>query len=137
MVTYFRHKQCFICRFLVFSFLVFSVYKNLKSDYHLLFHSILVQFYVCQACKLYFYFGYVQNYGQYLYSSILSKQWKCPSCMQLLLKIRCSHCTQNCLVFFSTFLYVLAKPLFCDENILCLCIYFVKKTAQLILEKLS
>ena len=26
--------------------------------------------YICQVCKLYFYFGHVQNFGQYLYLSV-------------------------------------------------------------------
>ena len=36
-------------------------------------------YYICQVCKLYFYFGQVQNFGQYLYFSVFSKQWKCPT----------------------------------------------------------
>ena len=88
ITTYFEHGQCFIWGFLVFSFLVFSVYKNPKSNHHLLFLAIfpdleMLQFlsvnYICQVCKLYFYFGHVQNFGQYLYLSICIKKWKCPT----------------------------------------------------------
>ena len=35
--------------------------------------------YICQVCKLYFYFGHVRNFGQYLYLSVFNKQWKCPT----------------------------------------------------------
>ena len=35
--------------------------------------------YICQACKLYFYFGHIQNFGPYVYLSVLSKEWKCPT----------------------------------------------------------
>ena len=78
----------FYLRFLVFIFLVFSVYKNLKSNQHLLFLATfadleMLQFwsvyYICQVFKLYFYFGQVQNFRQYLYFSVFSKQWKCPT----------------------------------------------------------
>ena len=30
--------------------------------------------YICQVCKLYFYFGPVRNFGQYLYLSVFNKQ---------------------------------------------------------------
>ena len=36
IITYFGHRQCFIRRFLDFSFLAFNFYKNLKSNHHLL-----------------------------------------------------------------------------------------------------
>ena len=56
--------------------------------------------YICQVCKLYFYFGHVRNFGQYLYLSVFSKQWKCTTfsfceicCIAILLKT----------VFFGTF----------------------------------
>ena len=67
----------------VFSIQFFSAYTNLKSNHHLLFLAIfldlkMIQFwsvnYVCQVCKLYFYFGHVQKFGQYLYLSAFSKQ---------------------------------------------------------------
>ena len=70
--------------FSIYFFLVFSVYKNPKSNQHLLFLAIfpdskMLQFWsvncICQVYKLYFYFGYVWNFGQYLYLSVLSKQW--------------------------------------------------------------
>ena len=73
----------FYLRFLVFSFVVFRVHKNRKFNYHLLFLAIFpdlekLQFwsvnYIWQFCKLYYYFGHVQSYGQYLYLSIFSKQ---------------------------------------------------------------
>ena len=61
-----------------FYYLVFIVYKNLKSK-HPFFVAIfrvleMLQFssvnYMCQVCELYFYFQCVQNFGQYLYLSI-------------------------------------------------------------------
>ena len=30
--------------------------------------------YICQVCKLYFYFGHVQNCGQYLYLSVFNSE---------------------------------------------------------------
>ena len=69
-------------RVLVFSFLVFSVYKNIKSN-HLLRLAIfpdleMIQFwsvnYVCQVCKLYSYFVHAQKFAQFLYFSVFSKQ---------------------------------------------------------------
>ena len=86
-MTYFEQGQCFICRFLLFSFLDFSVYKNLQSD-HILFLAIFPDVemlrlwsvnYICQVCILYFYSGIVQNVGQYLCLSVFRKQSKCPT----------------------------------------------------------
>ena len=66
--------------FLVFSFLVFSVCKNLKSNHCVLFIAIfpdlvMLQFwsvnYICQLSKLCFYFRHVRNFGQHLYLSVL------------------------------------------------------------------
>ena len=50
--------------------------------------------YRCQVCKLHIYFGHVQNFGQYLYLRVLSKQQKYPTvsfclnicCIAILLK---------------------------------------------------
>ena len=68
----FEHEKCFIWVFLVFSFLVFSVFKYLKSSFSSNFPDLeMLQFwsvnYLCQACKLYFHFGHVQNFGQYVF----------------------------------------------------------------------
>ena len=56
--------------------------------------------YICQVCKLYFYFGHVRNFGQYLYLSVFNKQWKCLL-LALVKYMLCSHFTQNCI--FGTF----------------------------------
>ena len=57
---------------LVFSVLVFSVLKKFKSNYHLFFLAIFrSENYAYQVCKLYFLFRHVQNFEQYLYSSVL------------------------------------------------------------------
>ena len=74
----FEHGKCLIYRLLVFSFLVFSVFKYLKSVFLSIFPELeVLQFwsvnYICQVCKLYFYFGHVQNFGQYLYLSVNSE----------------------------------------------------------------
>ena len=74
----FEHRKCFIWVFLVFSFLVFSIFKYLKSTFLAIFPDLkMLQFwsvnYLCQVCKLYFYFGHVRNFGQYLYLSVFSK----------------------------------------------------------------
>ena len=91
----------------VFSFLVFSIYKNLKPNHHLLFlanfHDLeMIKFwsvnFVCQVSKSYFCFSHFQNFGQYLYLSVFSKQWSvllCPTKCSAFVKLRCSHCTQN------------------------------------------
>ena len=88
IITYVGHGQYFIWGFLVFSFLVFSVYKNLKFNQHLRFLAIfpdreMLQFwsvyYICQVCKLYFHFAQVRNFRQYLYFSVFSKQLTCPT----------------------------------------------------------
>ena len=68
--VYFEHGQCFISGILVFSFLVFSIFK------YLLFLAIfpdlkMLQFwsvnYVCQVCKLYIYFEHGRHFQKYLY----------------------------------------------------------------------
>ena len=73
----------FYLKVLVFSFLIFSVYKNLKSNHNLFFLAIfpdlaMIQFWsvndICLVCKLYFYFGHVSNFGQSLYLSVFSEK---------------------------------------------------------------
>ena len=79
--SYFEHRQCFIWGFLIFSFLVFTNFSWSGNV------SVLV-------CKLYFYFGHVQNLGQYLCLSVFRKQWKCPTfCFFKYILYR--HFTQN------------------------------------------
>ena len=84
IITYFKHGKYFIWGFLVFNFLVFSVFKYLKFSFSSNFScsgnvKVLVCKYIYQVCKLYFYFGHVRNFGQYLYLSVFNKQWKCPT----------------------------------------------------------
>ena len=66
-MAYFGHRQCFISGFLLFSFSVFSLYKN----HHLLFLAIfpdleIIPFwfvnYLCRVSKSYFYFGHVRSF---------------------------------------------------------------------------
>ena len=72
IVTYIEYEKYFIWGFLVFSLLVFSVFKYLKFTFSSNFScSGNVKLLVC---KLYFYFGHVQNFGQYLYLSAFNKQ---------------------------------------------------------------
>ena len=52
--------------------------------------------YICQVCKLYFYFGHGRDFEQYLYLSVFSKQWKCPPTFSFSYML-CSHFTQNCI----------------------------------------
>ena len=123
--SYFEHRQCFIWGFLIFSFLVFT---NFSWSGNI---SVLV-------CKLYFYFGHIQNFGQYLYLSVFSKQWKCPTfcfCLNIyfiaiLLKT----------VFFLYFLEA-KNPCFVMKSYSkssYICVFILsKKTAQLILRKPS
>ena len=129
IITYFGHRGCFILGFFGFSFLDFSVFKNPKSNHHRLFLAIFLDLemlpfwsinYKGQVCKLYLYFGHVQNFGQCLYLSVFSEQWKCPtfSFVQYMLY---SHCIDNSIFctfwrpktlvlsrkMFKTFLYLL------------------------------
>ena len=76
----------FIWGFLVFSLVFLSILSLLFlatfPDMEMLqFWSVN---YIYQACKSYFYIllyfcFYVRNFGQYLYLSVFSKQWKCPT----------------------------------------------------------
>ena len=67
--------------------------------------------YICQVCKLYFYFGHVQNFGQYLYLSVFSKHWKFPTFS--FKYMFCSHFTQNCILLY----FLEAKnPYFVTKN---------------------
>ena len=74
----------FYLRLLVFSFLVFSIFKCLKfsfsSNFRVL-EKLKIWFvnYICQLCKLYFYFGHVRNFGQYLYLKVFNKHRRCPT----------------------------------------------------------
>ena len=52
IITYFGHRQCFIWGFLVLSFLDFSIYRNLKSNHHLLFRVIFPDLDTKRVCKL-------------------------------------------------------------------------------------
>ena len=90
--------NCFIWGFLVFSCLVFSVFKYLKSIFSSDFSwyenvTVLV-------CKLYFYCGYVRNFVQYLYLSAYSKQWKWPKFSFCTCYMLYSHFTQNCVFLY-------------------------------------
>ena len=69
-------------QYLVFQFLAFlsilslvflAIFPVLEM---LMFWSVN---YICQVCKLFFYFGHVRHFGQYLYLSVFNKQWKCPT----------------------------------------------------------
>ena len=99
VITYFEYAQRLILEFLVFNFLVFSVFKYLKSTFLAIFRDLeMLQFwcvnYIWQVCKLQIYLGYIWKFGQYLYLSVLSKQWKFPNfsfclsicCIAILLK---------------------------------------------------
>ena len=55
--------------------------------------------YVCQVCKSHIYFGYVQNFGQYLHLSILGKQWKFPT-SSFCLNMLHSYFTQKCIFMY-------------------------------------
>ena len=54
--------------------------------------------YICHVCKLYFCFGHVRNFGQYLYLSVFNEQWKLVALVKYMLY---SHFTENCI--FCTF----------------------------------
>ena len=90
---------------------------------------------ICQVCKLYFYFGCVQHFGQYLYLSVFNEQ-ESVLLSALVKYMLYSHCTENCIYLYSL---ESKSPCFLMKNwsksSLCLRIYFAHKTAQLILEK--
>ena len=74
----FEHGQRFMWRFLGFSFLVFILSLLFLAIFpHLEMSKFWSVNYVCQVCKLYFYFGNVPNFEQYLYLSVFSEHWKC------------------------------------------------------------
>ena len=69
----------FYLRVLVFSFLVLAFLSILSLLFLAIFPDLeMLKFwsvnYICQVCKLYFYFGHVRNFGQYLYFSVFNKQ---------------------------------------------------------------
>ena len=68
--------------------------------------------YISQVCQLYFFFGNVLNFGQCLYLSVFSKQWKFLL-LALVKYMLYSHFTQNCI-----FLYFLEakNPYFVTKN---------------------
>ena len=68
--------------------------------------------YISQVCQLYFFFGNVLNFGQCLYLSVFSKQWKFLL-LALVKYMLYSHFTQNCI-----FLYFLEakNPCFLTKN---------------------
>ena len=55
--------------------------------------------YISQVCKLYFYFGHAQSFGQYLYLVVSSRHWKCPT-LALVKYMLCSHFAQNCILLY-------------------------------------
>ena len=69
--------------------------------------------YICQVCKLYFYFGHVQNFGQYLYLSVLVNSVKSFLLLALVKYMLRSHFTQNCI--FLRFLEA-KNPCFVTKN---------------------
>ena len=100
IITYFEHGKYFVWGFLVFRFLVFSVFKYLRFTFTsnflvlemLKFWSVI---YICQVCKLYFYFGHVQNCGQYLYLSVFNSE--SVLLLALVKYMLCGHFPQNCI----------------------------------------
>ena len=68
--------------------------------------------YISQVCQLYFFFGNVLNFGQCLYLSVFSKQWKFLL-LALVKYMLYSRFTQNCI-----FLYFLEakNPYFVTKN---------------------
>ena len=133
IIIYFEQRQGFIWGFLVFSFLVFSFLSILSLIFLAIFPDLeMLKFwsvnYICQVWKVYFYFGHVRNSGQYIYLSVFSKQWRCPTFILALVKyMLCSHFTQNCI-----FLYFLEakNPCFVIQNCWkssCICVFILRK----------
>ena len=80
--------------------------------------------YICQVCKLYFYFGHVRNFGQYLYLSIFSKHWKCRTfCVAILLK------TVFCCTFWRQKILILRRKIV--ENLLIFVYLFCPKNSSI------
>ena len=84
IIKYFEHRKYFTWGFLVFSFLSLAFLSILSLLLLGIFPLLeMLQLwsvnYICQVCKLYFYFGHAQNFGLRLYLSVFNKQWKCPT----------------------------------------------------------
>ena len=129
----FEGLQYRVFQFLVFLSILSLLLLAIFPDFEMLkFWSVN---YICQVCKLYFYFGHARNFVQYLYLSVFSKHGKCPT-----FSFSQIYVVQP---FYSKLYFVVIfggkKSLFCDEKLLkiffYLCIYFVQKTVQLISQK--
>ena len=73
----FEGFQYLVFQFLAFLSILSPLFLAIFPDLEMLqFWSVN---YICQVCKLYFYFRRVRNFGQYLYLSVFSKQRKCPT----------------------------------------------------------
>ena len=55
--------------------------------------------YICQVCKLYFYFGHVGNFGQYLHLSVLVNM-ESVLLLALIKYMLCSYLTQNSILLY-------------------------------------
>ena len=68
----FEGFQYLVFQFLAFLSILSLLFLAIFPDLEMLkFWSVN---YICQVCKLYFYFGHVRNFEQYLYLSVFSKQ---------------------------------------------------------------
>ena len=110
-----------IWKFSVFSFLVSSFFKNLKSNHHLLFLAIfpdleMLQFwfvnYKWQFCKL-FYILDMSEILDNIYVWVFLVNSKSVLILSFVKYTLYSHCTQNC----SFAILGGWKPLFCDKNL--------------------
>ena len=82
--------------------------------------------YISQVCQLYFFFGNVLNFGQCLYLSVFSKQWKFLL-LALVKYMLYSHFTQNCIfcIFWRLKILVLWRKIV--ENLLIFVYLFCPK----------
>ena len=118
IITHFEHRQCFIWRILVFSFLVLSLYKNPKSNHYLIFLAIFPEL---EMLQFWFIYARSVNYTFILdMSEILDNTYiwmflvNSESVLAFVRYMLYNHC------YWKLYFFVLfggQKPLFCDEKL--------------------
>ena len=107
-IKYLRHGQCFTCGFLVFSFLVFSVYKNFKYNHHLLFLAVfpdlkMVLFWSVNYKSSSVNYNFILDMSKILdniYISVSLVKSESVLILSLGKYTFFSHCTQNYILYF-------------------------------------
>ena len=116
-MTYFEHGQCFIWGILVFSFLVFSIFKYLKFNFSSNFSDLeMLKLwsvnYMCPVCNLCFYLRHVQILDN-IYIWVILVNSENVLLLVLVKYMLCNHFTQK-LYFFV--LFEAKNPCFVTKN---------------------